>query len=128
MPTISFFLSGVVLSLIFSFATIMVVRKSYREILEELCGTPQKAGYWIRVSALSLVVVTVLVAITFHGYRGLEQPNNLVLFWSLIGQITCILTPIFLSLILTSIILLRRLPHQAERTELSNRDLAQAQR
>ena len=127
MQIIVFFLVGVVLSLIFSFTVIVVIRKSYREIVEELCGMPQRAGYWIRASEICLVVITVFAAITFHGYRGLEQSNNVALFWSLIGQMAYILAAIFLSLIVISIIVLRSLPHQGKRIELPNRNLTQNQ-
>jgi hypothetical protein len=128
MKIIPFFLAGVVLSLILSFTVILVIRKSYREIVEELCGTPQRAGYWIRVSELCMVVTTIFAAITFHDYRGLGEYNNVVLFWSLIGQIAYILAAIFLSLVVISIIVLRSLPSQEKRMAFPNKDPAQNQR
>ncbi len=120
MNTIVCFLGGVALSLIFSFATIAAIRTSYREILEELCGTAQRAGYWIRTSEVCLVVITVFAAITFHGYRGLERPDAVELFWSLTRQVACILAAVFLSLIVITRVVLKNLPHQGKPTQLPN--------
>ena len=125
MLSILFFLAGVVLSLILSFIVIVLIRKSYREIVEELCGTPQRAGYWIRASQVCLVVITAFVAITFHGYRGLEQPDAAALFWNLVRQLACILTAIFISLAVISLIVLRSLPCAGKPLELPSSDTAQ---
>ena len=125
MHSILFFLAGVVLSLIFSFTVIVLIRKSYREIVEKLCGTPQKAGYWIRASEVCLVVITAFTAITFHGYRELEQPDAVALFWSLMRQLACILTAIFVSLAVISLIVLRSLPRQGKLLESPPLDAAQ---
>lgn len=45
METVIFFLVGVAVAVAVSLVTIAVIRKSCREILEELCGTTQRAGY-----------------------------------------------------------------------------------
>ena len=127
MQTILVFLTGVVLSILFSFAVIIAIRKSYRGIVEELCGTPERAGYWIRVSELCLIVVTVFAAITFHDYRGLSQFNNVTLFWSLVGQMAWVLATVFLSLIIISLIVLVSLPQQGKRIELPNGGLPRNQ-
>ncbi len=118
MESIIFFLAGVVLSLLFSVATIATLRKSYNEIVEELCGTAKRAGYWIRTSEACIVLVTLFAAITFHNYRGIEQPDAIALFWGLMRQATWILAALFTSLIVISLVILRSLPHQAKQIQL----------
>jgi len=122
METVAFFLGGVAMALIFSFATVAVIRKSYREIVVELCGNAQRAGYWIRASEICLVVITLLAAITFHGYRTLE-PGAIALFWGLMSQMARILAAIFLSLIVISLVVLRSLPPGAKRIEVPGEHL-----
>jgi carbon starvation protein CstA len=117
MKTIIFFLVGTVLAVIFSLATIAVIRKSFREIVEELCGAPQRAAYWVRVSEVCLIVITIFAAITFHSYRSLDQPDNIALFWSLMSQAARILAAVFLSLIVISLVVLRSLPHRTNQIE-----------
>jgi hypothetical protein len=125
METIAFFLAGVVLSLLFSVAIIATLRKSYSEIVGELCGTTRRAGYWIKTSEACIVVITLFVAITFHSYRGMEQPDAIALFWGLMRQVAWILAAIFLCLIVISLVVLRSLPHQANQIQLPSMDLPQ---
>lgn len=118
METIVFFLVGVVLALLFSVTIVAVLRKSYSEIVEELCGTARRAGYWIRTSEACIVLVTLFAAITFHSYRVMEQPDAIALFWSLTRQVAWILAALFISLLVISLVVLRSLPHQAKQIQL----------
>ncbi len=114
METVIFFLVGVALALGFSFVTIAVMRKSYREILEELCGTAQRAGYWVRTSEVCLVALALFVAIAFHGYRALEGSDMVELFWGLMRQVSWILAAVFASLIVIALVIVRGLPHEGK--------------
>jgi uncharacterized membrane protein YphA (DoxX/SURF4 family) len=125
MNAIAFFSCGVALALVVAFSTIAVIRKNYREIVEELCGTPERAGFWVRTSEVCLVVITLFAAITFHGFGGMEQPDTVALFWGLMGQLTWVLAAIFLSMMVISLVILRSLPHQAKRIELPHTGLTQ---
>lgn len=118
MEAITFFLVGVVLALLFSVAIIAALRRSYSEIVEELCGTEKRAGYWIRTSEACIVLVTLFAAITFHSYRGMEQPDAVALFWGLTRQMAWILAALFISLLVISLVVLRSLPHQAKQIQL----------
>ena len=115
METVIFFLVGVATAVAVSLVTIAVIRKSYHEILEELCGTAQRAGYWVKTSEACLVVITLFVAIAFHGYGALERPDMVDLFWSLTRQVAWILAAVFLSLIGIALVVGRSLPREGKR-------------
>ncbi len=115
METIIFYLVGVAMAALVSLMTIAVIRKSYREILEELCGTAQRAGYWVRMSEVCLVVITVFSAITFHGYQALDRPGAVELFWDLMGQVSWILAAVFASLTVIAFVVVRSLPREGKR-------------
>jgi hypothetical protein len=115
MATVIFFLVGVALALLFAFATIAVMRKSYRDILEKLCGTAERARYWARLSEICLVVVTLFAALRLHGYRALERSDMVKQFWGLMGQVSWILAAVFASLIVIAIVIVRSLPREGRR-------------
>ena len=120
METVIFFLVGVAVAVAVSFATIAVIRKSYHEILEELCGTAQRAGYWVRTSEACLVVITLFVAIASHGYYELNRPDTMVLFWGLMRQVSWILAAVFASLIVIALVIGRSLPREGKRIVMPN--------
>lgn len=121
MNAMIFFLAGMSLAILFSFMTIAAIRKSYREILKDLCGTEPRASFWVRVSEVCLVTITIFSGLVFHNYRLQVHADNVRLFWSFVSQLGFVLAAIFVSLIVISLIVLVNLPQRGGQTEPVNR-------
>ena len=120
METIIFYLVGVAMAALISLATIMVLRKSYREILEELCGTAKRASYWVRMSEVCLVVITLYVATLRDDHSAVGHPGMVYLFWGLMRQVAWILATVFASLVVIALVVARSLPREGNQIVAPN--------
>lgn len=70
MSQFQLYLTGLVLSVLISFAVIFYLRRPLFKLLVELCGTGDRARFWMQITHLSFVLTAMLMALTFSpdGY------------------------------------------------------------
>ncbi len=95
MNDVSLFLIGVLLTVVSCFVVVLYLRAHLRRILTDLCGTAERAGFWMAFSNVTLVLVPAVVAMHFrpallHGQSSLFEIAD-QLKWSLVGLIGAVL-------------------------------------
>jgi hypothetical protein len=77
MNTTSAFLVGTALVLLGCSAIVAYVRTHLRSLLIELCGTPERANFWLAFSNVALIVVPLIFALEYTPELG---PGKSVVF------------------------------------------------
>ena len=95
MNATSVFAVGSFATLAIGLGVIAYLRRPLEKILVELCGNPERAGFWAAFSAVALGVTPVIFAIT---YRPVPGPSSPAIFefadqlkWGLIGLMSTVL-------------------------------------
>src|SRR5580700_1489526 len=73
MNTTSAFLVGTALVLLGCSAIVAYVRRHLRSLLIELCGTPERANFWLAFSNVALIVVPLIFALGYTPELGLGK-------------------------------------------------------
>ena len=87
MSILSAFGLGAGLALVVSLMTVALLRPHLARLLEELCGSRARAGFWNVVSLLSVAQLGILAGTTHSGYPE-EAPGVLSVPESLFGIVT----------------------------------------
>ena len=89
------FAIGTLSTLAIGFAVVEYLRRPLEKILVELCGGPERAGFWTAFSAIALAVTPVIFAIGCHPAPGSGSPAVFELAnqlkWGLIGLMSTVL-------------------------------------
>ena len=95
MSPIFVFLLGLVITIGLSFALVWYLSSHLRWVLVDLCGTEQRADFWMAFSNAVLILVPLIFAMEFYSTAG--DSGTLIfeliyqLKWSLIGLVTSLL-------------------------------------
>jgi hypothetical protein len=73
MNTTSAFLVSTALVLLGCSAIVAYVRRHLRSLLIELCGTPERANFWLAFSNVALIVVPLIFALGYTPELGLGK-------------------------------------------------------
>jgi len=94
-PT-SIFVAGVAGTALACLGVIFYFASHLRKLLIELCGTPERADFWLAFSNVMLLLVPVIFALWDPPEPGQEVPATVQvavqLKWALIGLVTSVLT------------------------------------
>lgn len=89
------FAIGTLSTLTIGLTVIGYLRRPLQTILVELCGGPERAGFWTAFSAVALGVTPVIFAIACHPAPGADSPAVFELAnqlkWGLIGLLSTLL-------------------------------------
>ena len=80
---------GSAFALAVSLVTALVLRPHLARLLEELCGSRARAGFWMAVSLLSMTLLGFLVGTTDAGYPvgEIAHPSTQQLFFGMVTQV-----------------------------------------
>ena len=110
MSASSLFLVGIGITLMTSLTTVIYLMNPLRKILTELCGTRERADFWLAFSNVALVLTPLIFAASCtpdpHGNLVIEIATQLK--WSLIGLLT--------ALMITGWVISRFIPRQPGRS------------
>jgi hypothetical protein len=88
------FLGGVAIALVTSAAVLIYLKSPLQKILIELCGSPERAGFWTSFSNVALTVVPMIFAMQYHPAASGTAPVAFEvadqLKWGLIGVVVSI--------------------------------------
>ena len=91
MNDITIFLVGVGLTLISAFLVVAYLKPHLQRILIDLCGTEERARFWTVFSNVTLILIPVIAAMSYHPNIGqgasLFFELSAQLRWGLIGLI-----------------------------------------
>lgn len=65
MNEITTYLTGIGLALAISLSVVFYLRKNLLNLLNDVCGTENRANFWMNISNLCLVLVPFMFAITY---------------------------------------------------------------
>lgn len=89
------FAAGTATALLAAFAVVVYMRRSLKAILVELCGTEERARFWLVFSNVTLILTPLIFAM--HVRPDAEEPRTLVNQLSvqvesgLVGLVTAVL-------------------------------------
>jgi hypothetical protein len=106
MSAVYSFAIGMGFALAVSLITIVILRPHLSRLLEELCGTQARAGFWIVVSTLSIFLLGVLAGTVNGGYPSGENLSTPQLFFGLVTQLRACLIGLLVSLLVVAWLLL----------------------
>ncbi len=81
MDSITVFFASMLAALALAAAVVLVLRKSLRSILIDLCGNERRAVFWAVFSSVCLVLATLVAAMLFPPALG-SNPTNSEIFQS----------------------------------------------
>ncbi len=83
------FVSGAVLTAIVAFSVMVYVQRPLRKILGELCGTDERAHFWVVFSNVTVILSAVMASLQYHPEPGINSPAVIEvasqLKWGLVG-------------------------------------------
>jgi hypothetical protein len=99
------FLLDLVLTVIVSLGMLSYLSKHLRVLLVELCGTTERARFWLAFSNIALILVPLILALDYRPEFG----ANKVIIFEIAAQLKCALTGFavtlgFLALVLISFV------------------------
>jgi hypothetical protein len=89
------FVSGAVLTGLVAFSVMAYVQRPLRKILGELCGTDERAHFWMVFSNVTVILAAVLAALQYRPEPSINSPAVIEvasqLKWGLVGLGTSLL-------------------------------------
>lgn len=104
-PTTAF-LVGVGLVAILSVGLVAYVKRHLNSLLLELCGTAERASFWLTFSNVTLVLVPLIFALNYEPEFG---PNRNLIF-QMATQLKCAIIGFVFALSSLAVILFRFIP------------------
>lgn len=101
-PTVAF-LVDVGLVVVLSVGLVAYVKRHLRSLLLELCGTAERASFWLAFSNVTLVLVPLIFALNYEPEFG---PNRNLIF-EMAAQLKCAIIGFVIALSSLVIILFR---------------------
>src|ERR1700752_1908257 len=80
MSAVTIFLIGVVITLASALVVVMYLRRPLKTILVDLCGTVERAEFWLAFSNVTLTLLPVIFALDF-------RPENQPLIFAIGSQL-----------------------------------------
>lgn len=84
MNTILYFLMEVILTLIAAFLIVGYLRPFLKRVLLDLCGTEDRANFWLAFSNILLIGLPVTIALNYRPFAG----NTEDLFFEVAGKLS----------------------------------------
>jgi hypothetical protein len=88
------FLAGLALTVVTVLAIVAYFRRPLRDILVELCGTGERATFWVAFSNITIVLVPLIFAMQYTPDRNLGTTSVLELAaqlkWALAGILSAV--------------------------------------
>lgn len=110
------FLIGLLLTLVTAFAIVIYLRQPLHNILVELCGTTERAAFWVSFSNVTIALVPLIFAMQYtpESRAGTATVLELAaqLKWALAGLLFAVLT---LGWVLSSFIRRQSIPTVANK-------------
>jgi hypothetical protein len=106
MSVVYCFAIGLAFALTISLGTVLILRPHLSQLLQELCGSQARAGFWIVVSTLSIFLLGILAGTVNGGYPNGENLTTPQLFFGLVTQLRACLIGLLLSLLVVAWLLL----------------------
>ncbi|HXZ10873.1 MAG TPA: hypothetical protein VEG64_00645 [Candidatus Sulfotelmatobacter sp.] len=106
MNPISAFSAGIGVTLLLSVLVVKYLRSPLKKILVDLCGTSERAGFWLAFTNVALVLVPLAVALRF---RPLASTLAGFIF-DLSGQLEGALVALIFTVIVLGLVLNRYIP------------------
>jgi hypothetical protein len=100
-PMLAFAVAGVI-ALGATLATVLLLRPHLQRLLDELCGTPARAGFWMAVSLLAIGICGVLAGTSTYGYPDASTPSTQDVFLGGITQLRLLLVGLLGSVLLVA--------------------------
>ena len=69
------FLSGISIVTLLFIGTVLYIRNHLRALLVELCGTPERARFWLAFSNVTLVLVPLIFALDYKPEIGPDRSS-----------------------------------------------------
>ena len=95
MQVVAVFLLGLAITVVLGFTVVRYLGSPLKQILVDLCGTEQRAQFWLVFSNVILILVPAVFAMQFHFSGGEDLPSvfqlTYQLKWSVVGLVTSIL-------------------------------------
>jgi hypothetical protein len=95
MSPIASFVTGVAITFIGALTAVVYLRRHLQEILTDLCGTAERAGFWTAFSSICLVTVPLIFSLYPRPEGGSWSVSifdiGTQLRWSLIGLVLTLL-------------------------------------
>jgi len=73
MSVTTVFLSDVVIAMLLFVGAVLYIRKHLSALLIELCGTAQRASFWLAFSNVTLVLVPLIFALDYKPELGADR-------------------------------------------------------
>ena len=96
------------LTILVSLGLVFYIAKHLRALLIELCGTAQRASFWLAFSNVSLTLVPLIFAL---DYTPLTESNKALIF-ELAGQLKYALIGFIATLAVLALILMAFIPRE----------------
>jgi hypothetical protein len=94
------------LGLLTSVGIALVLRPHLARLLGELCGSEARARFWVTVSLLWLVLVTVLAATATYGYPDSDTASGGQVFFGALTQTRALLAGLLGSVLVIALAML----------------------
>ena len=107
------FLTDLVLTAIFSIGVVSYLKRHLRPLVAELCGTAQRAQFWIAFADVTLLLVPIIFALSAKPDVGADK----IPIYEMADQCKVALIGLMLSLVGLAVILLgfiRRVPNTVQ--------------
>jgi uncharacterized membrane protein YhaH (DUF805 family) len=106
MSTTLVFITDVCVTVFVCIGLVFYIRANLRSLLIELCGTAERANFWLVFSNVSLVLVPLIFALDYRPEFGRDNP----IAFEIAGQLKYSLIGFIVTLCSLALILLRFIP------------------
>src|SRR5437763_9691946 len=93
-------------AVLLSLLTVLALRAHLARLLEELCGSQARAGFWTVTSVLWIVLLGILAGTMDYGYGTAKNPGMQELFFGMVTQVRACLVGLLVSLLAVAWVLL----------------------
>ena len=69
MTQFQLYVTGLAVSLLLSLSVVFYLRKPLYQLLVEVCGTPDRARFWMQITNLSFLLTSMLMALSYRPYE-----------------------------------------------------------
>ena len=107
MSAVTVFLIGLVITLASALVVVMYIRRPLKTILVDLCGTAERAEFWLAFSNVTLTLVPVIFALNY-------RPENEPLIFAIGSQLERAFIGLACSVIGLGLVLSRFIPRRVQ--------------
>ena len=108
MSPVAVFLVGIGLTGVCAFAVVWYLKPYLYDVLVDLCGTPQRAGFWTAFSTVTLYLTPLVFAMHYR-----PDPSNAgPVAFQLGSQVELALLGLLISIVLLAVVLAKFIPER----------------